>query len=355
MKILVAGSYSHWNALEKHYINYMRPFVRDIQLYPWPDIVREYFGGSLFRKVQYRLKLGTNPKIREFNNLFLEFVKKDLPDIVWVFKGVDLQPETLIQIKELGIKIVNYNPDHPFIRTFRSGGGNEIENAIPLYDLIFCYSKDLIKEIEERFSPKIQLVHLPFGYDIPKETQQKADEIDLEVEEVKKLCFIGGPDSELRFQLLSELIKRDLPIDIYGLGWDKYFGRAKKNFRVFTGVYGEDYWLTLKRYRAQINIFRPHNINSHNMRSFEIPAIGGIQLAPDSIEHREFFQVDKEIKLYTSVEELEAISLDVLQMSLDEAKSIRFAAAERSRNSHYSYQERANIVLTAFHKMLEEK
>jgi spore maturation protein CgeB len=224
-----------------------------------------------------------------------------------------------------------------------------------LYDLIFCYSKDLINEIKERFNHKIQLVHLPFGYEIPKETQQRADAMDLEIEEVRKLCFIGGPDNELRFQLLSELIKRDLPIDIYGLGWNKYFGKTKKNFKVFTGVYGEDYWLTLKRYRAQINIFRPHNINSHNMRSFEIPAIGGIQLAPDSIEHREYFQADKEIKLYTSLEELEAISLNILQMGFEEANIIRLAATERSRNSHYSYQERANTVLMAFHKMLDEK
>ena len=40
---------------------------------------------------------------------------------------------------------------------------------------------------------------------------------------------------------------------------------------------------------------RIHNPDSHNMRSFEVPGVGGIMVAPDTKEHRIFFEVGKEI------------------------------------------------------------
>ncbi len=349
MKIVVAGSLSHWNALEKHYIAYLQPKVEDIQLYPWPDLLGDYFISNLDRRIRYRFKLGVEGKIKKFNTLLFEHIRNVKPDILWVFKGVDIYPDTLSRIRDLGVKTVNYNPDHPLIRTFRSGGGSEIEKAIPYYDLFLCYSRDLMLELNRRFNGSVKTEYLPFGYDIPPDINAKLSTIH---EETPRLCFIGNPDNELRFQILSEMIKAGIPIDIYGLGWHKYFRRRSKDSRIFPGVYNDEYWLKLREYRVQLNIFRPHNFNSHNMRSFEIPAVGGIQLAPDSIEHREFFDNGKEIFLYKNKDEIKDKAFMILGMSKDEVQKVRLAATLRCLKDGYSYKNRSEIVYGAFNKLL---
>lgn len=353
MSILIVGSFDHWNALEKHYTEGLKPMVKHIDLFPFPNMVHEYFGNSLIRKIQYRYKWWIKLKLEELNSALIDRISNFKTDIVWIFKGIDILPETLLQIKRMGVKVVNYNPDHPFIRTFRSGGGQEIENALPFYDLVFCYSRDLMHEINCRYGGKVKTVYLPFGYSHKDIAMHPLPSSEMEVSEVQKICFIGNPDSELRYNTLAELIRRKLPIDIYGLGWKKYFNNKNDQTFIFPGVYEMEYWKTLQKYRVQLNIFRPHNINSHNMRSFEIPAIGGIQLAPSSIEHEELFTEGKEIFLFKNLDELENKARFLLDLSVKDALEIRKSSQARSTRSGYSYDDRAQIVYQAFKELCQ--
>jgi len=52
----------------------------------------------------------------------------------------------------------------------------------------------------------------------------------------------------------------------------------------WAGVIGEARW--------NINLLRPQNAASHNMRSFEIPGAGGNQVAPDTADHRRYLGRD---------------------------------------------------------------
>ncbi|HLY70249.1 MAG TPA: glycosyltransferase, partial [Puia sp.] len=105
--------------------------------------------------------------------------------------------------------------------------------------------------------------------------------------------------------------------------------------------YGDEFWKTLRRYRVQLNLMRIHNINSYNMRSFEIPAVGGIMIAPDTPEHRMFFENGKEAIFFkNSGECLEKINC-VLDLTTDDANQIRNNARHRSISSGYSYKDRA--------------
>ena len=55
-------------------------------------------------------------------------------------------------------------------------------------------------------------------------------------------------------------------------------------------VESSDFWKVLRKYRVQLNLMRPHNLDSHNMRSIEVPAVGGIGLFPDTPDHERFFE-----------------------------------------------------------------
>jgi spore maturation protein CgeB len=89
---------------------------------------------------------------------------------------------------------------------------------------------------------------------------------------------------------------------------------------------------------------RLHNPDSHNMRSFEIPAVGGIQLAPDTPDHREYFQEGKEIFLFRDTEDCVTRIRQLLAFSSAEALKIRQQARKRCLDSGYSYEARSEFL-----------
>jgi hypothetical protein len=67
----------------------------------------------------------------------------------------------------------------------------------------------------------------------------------------------------------------------------------------FCGVAGEAKW--------NINLLRPQNARSHNMRSFELVGAGGAQVAPQTTDHEKFFGDDSRTILFQTRDQLESI------------------------------------------------
>ncbi|GAB4497597.1 MAG: hypothetical protein OHK0019_31460 [Saprospiraceae bacterium] len=328
MRLLIVGSTAPW-AIEHHYIRHLAPL----------GVIVEVFDSANF--INYTLlnraliRLGNSSPYRSAKESLLQKIEAFEPDVVWIFKGVEYEPETLKKIRSRGIKLVNYNPDHPFIRTSVSHGGKNVEACVPLYDLHFCYSRDLATKIEKEFG--IPTAWLPFGFELEEETFQKIST----VEEIRRICFIGNPD-KIRARIIRRLAAAGLPVDVYGHGW-KFFLRKHQNINMFDAVYGDEFWQKIRQYRVQLNIFRPHNVGSHNMRTFEIPAAGGIMLAPDSLEHRAFFSHGEEAFFYQTEEEIERYCRDLLARTC--VSEVREKARRRSVEGAYSYWHRANFVI----------
>jgi spore maturation protein CgeB len=90
------------------------------------------------------------------------------------------------------------------------------------------------------------------------------------------------------------------------------------------------------------------------MRSFEIPGIGGIQLAPDTPEHRMFFEPGREIFLFRTVDECAEQVRRLIELPAAEAMEIRQRARKRSLDSGYSYRDRAQTVLTTIQQYRQQ-
>jgi spore maturation protein CgeB len=84
------------------------------------------------------------------------------------------------------------------------------------------------------------------------------------------------------------------------------------------------------------------------MRTFEIPAAGGIQLAPYSREQELFFEAGKEIFFFRNDEEMIQQAKDIIGMSKSGALEIREAARRRSVGSDYTFRNRAQTVFKTF-------
>lgn len=339
MRLLIVGSNQSW-AIERIYLKYLKELNPDTFLFPAQNLLHEYLSSSILNKILFRI--GLSGIYNSINKKLIEYAEEIKPEIIWVFKGMEVLPATLKLFKSKGIKLVNYNPDHPFIISGRGSWNKNVFNSVGMYDLHLCYSKLLMKRISEEY--KIRTEFLPFGFELDEDIYEKVKNIN----EIKKVCFIGNPD-KIRAEVIKYLVNNGIEVDVYGHNWNRYFSRRENaNLKIYDAVYADKFWEIARKYRVQLNIFRPHNTGSHNMRTFEIPAVGGIQLAPDSEEHREFFQEGKEIFLYRTNEELLKKVKSLLEMSKSEADGIRIAAREKSLSADYTYRSRTNYVFKTF-------
>lgn len=334
MKLLLIGSNNQWS-IEKHYYVHLSEYYV-IKIFAAQNLLYQYLNRHIGNKVLY--KLGLSSIYARINKELRAFVEEFKPDVVLIFKGMEVLPGTLRWMKRRGIIIANYNPDNPFIFSGAGSGNKNISDSIGLYDLHFTYNLDVKSKIEKEYN--LPVYWLPFGYNIPMDVFERSRQI----KEVNKACLIGNPDAR-RVELLKYLSSNGVQLDVYGNDWQKYISHP--NISIFKPVYEPDLYLLLRQYRVQLNPLRPHNLTSHAMRSFEVPAIGGIILSEDTQEHRLLFEESKEAFFYSGLEDCLKKVNHLLSLSVEDADKIRRNARERSITSKYDYRSRsASVKLT---------
>ncbi len=338
MKILVVGSDKVF-AIEVLYVKYLRQLGVDVQHFAGQSTFYDFYQKNIFNKLLFRS--GLSNIYTRINNAFREVVLKFQPDVILVFKGMEITASSIKWAKSLGCKLVNYNPDNPLLFSGKGSGNKNVADSISLFDLYLSYDWEVIGTIKVKYAINADL--LPFGYDV----DESMVELVKQQQEVNKVCFLGNPDKE-RAQFIKQLAEAGIDIDVYGNDWDRFLQHS--NIKSYPAVYKADYWKALYKYRVQLNLMRPHNPRSHNMRTFELGGIGGIQLALDTIDHRNYFSPGNEIFLYSNLDEcIERIS-HIKALDVTSANKIRENARNRSVMSKYSYADRAEEVVHVMKK-----
>jgi hypothetical protein len=336
--VLIVGNSEVWS-IETYYSKYLSRcgFKTDI------FTVGDYYKWNL--PFKFRIKLGDLSVFKLLNHTLINYCNKFKPDIVWVFKGFELFPETILKLSNMGCYLVNYNPDHPFIRTSIMHGGLNVPNSIPFYDLHFAYSQQLVQVLKVEFSKNC--VWLPFGYDIEVGEFEK---IKL-FKERQKLCFIGTPDKN-RSKMLIQLARIGFDIDIYNLTYPyENQLRKEKGITLNPVLSGLSFWENIRNYRVQLNFLREHNIGSHNQRTFEVTGVGGVLLTQYSEEQSLFFEENVEIFMFRDFDELVKNAQILLNMNREDIARVRNSCRQRSIENNYSYESRTNIVKDEFNKI----
>jgi hypothetical protein len=329
MKILIVGSDNVYS-IENFYLQHIGEAGLQTDLFPAQRYFYGYYQKNILNKLLYRA--GLSRILQGINRSLLESVELLQPSVVWVFKGMEIFPATLKKIKERGIKLVNYNPDNPFIFTGTGSGNKNITDSIGLYDLHFTYNLAIKRQLESTYG--VATSFLPFGYELGEETYYS---LTMEPE-ILRVCFAGNPDVQ-RATFIKALLAEGVPIDLYGHGWDKFVRHSQA--RTFSAVYKNEFWKVLRKYRVQLNLMRMHNEDSHNMRSFEAPAAGGIMLAPRTTEHALFFKEGEEAFFFSDIRECVQKVGSLMALSEKTAHSIRLNARNKSVTAGYSYKARA--------------
>ncbi len=292
IRILIIGSDYSWS-IERIYQHELEALGHKVDLVAVQNMFYDYYYKSVLHKLIYRF--GLSKILTKINKFLLDKVENEHYDLIWVFKGMEILPETLKKLKIKTGKLINYNPDNPFIFSGKGSGNHNVTNSISLFDLHLTYDAWVKEKIENEFKIKTEM--LTFGFD-----DTAVQNLDLySGEEVLAVCFLGNPDA-YRATIIYALLDNGIEVHLYGNDWSKF---VKHEIAVIHNpVYGLEFYKTLRKYRVQLNIMRVHNLNSHNMRSMEIPGVGGVMLAPQTADHLSFFKVNEEIFVYYNEQSL---------------------------------------------------
>jgi len=271
-------------------------------------------------------------------NAFNENVARDLTgvefDLVLVIKGHRLGSTTVHRIREsTGASVVNFYPDDPFSRE-RSNRLAYGPNVLAAYDVCFTFARHLIPEYERAGVGQVEYLpfardpalHAPFAHRDP----------------VFDVVFVGNLDPD-RVRFLDALAQ-DYRVGVFGERTATVVpkGSALARATFAPAAYGDDLARALACGAISLNVMRPQNSRSHNMRSFESPACAAFTLSQRTPELSQLFVEGEHVVCFSDIDELRAA---VARWLPDARARSAIAAAGYARVRDDTYARRASTML----------
>lgn len=316
-------------------------------------------------KRQAQRRLGCGSVINEVNRSVLQTAQEFRPELLWAEKQEFLRPETLHELRNLGVRLVHFTPDPYFALSWKRT--RLMDESISAFDvLVYCKSYEK-SDYEALRRP---LIYMPLGY---------CDEVHrpLVTDNPRWRCSVaslGGWEPH-RQRLLHAIAATGVDVKIWGFHWEflrdgrwtprrhvilhQIAGAVPFSFqqdeliaRAYQGseVYGDDYARALTGAKIGLGFLRRVCPEQHTTRSFEIPACASMLLAERTDEHQEFFVEGKEAEFFASEEEL---LHKVKFYSANEASRRRIAEAGCNRcvAGQYAYVHRLRAVINEMQRI----
>ncbi|PWJ55988.1 glycosyl transferase family 1 [Dyadobacter jejuensis] len=342
MKILSVGNmngtsntclHRHW-ALTKLTTKIDVVNTRDKKFTIWYKLANRLF------QYGFPIRLPDSPKANKQILKLINATGNDYYDIIWIDKGITINPETLRCIKRLcpSTKIVSYSPDNMALRHNQS---QNYLKCIPLYDIHFTTKSYILDKMKSLGAKRIEFTnkHYESSFHYPR---------TLTIEETERLGgdvgFIGAWEKE-RCDSILFLAENGVKVKVFGDGrWNNY--RNIKNLEVLPGIFTDEYSKALRAFKISLCFLRKINHDLQTSRSMEIPACGGFMLAERTIEHLSLFEEGKEADYFSSNEEL----LNKCQYYLendDIRQTIILEGLKRCKLSGYSNEDSMNRMINS--------
>ena len=263
---------------------------------------------------------------KRINKSFLDSINLFKPNLVIVIKGLNLNISTLIKIKNMGIMLINWNPDDFFNM---KNSSKRLIKSIKLYDVIASSREHLF---EKYFSfGAIKMVFIDW-YFVP----------DLHFSQYKnktiKLSFVGSW-SKYREKFIDSIGQKFV---VRGGGWEKSSLNFKKKHDVRAQILTQREMSNLfDMSQINLNILTPDNGDLSNLRFFEVPASGGMLLTERN-QHSLLHLLDrKECLMYSSIEEIRELLTKQFNYT-----SIARAGMKRIKKNKHKFHQRVDTLLT---------
>lgn len=267
------------------------------------------------------------------------------PIMILAVKCCWLEAETVCRLRTtLRIPVVNYYPDHPYSGVPldpRTGASTQRRNLIEVlrqYSAVWVWEQGLARRLSQ---DGVRARFLPFGVDSDLfYPRPEHPPVCAECGQPHEVVFIGHHNPK-RGQHIGAI--RGHSVGLWGDGWRR-MGESKSGLhRIHRApVFGADVAQIYSCASVALNIVGDLNIPGHNMRTFEIPASGGIMLAHYTAEQTEFFPEDEAAAYYRTPAELDE-KIEGLLHHAQMRQSIRRNALRLA--AAHAYTERAAVML----------
>jgi spore maturation protein CgeB len=272
---------------------------------------------------------------------FNENVARDMTgvevDLVLVIKGHRLSAAAVDRIREsTGAAVVNFYPDDPFSeeRSNRLAYG---PNVLAAYDACFTFARHLIPRYERAGARQVH--YLPFARDPGLHAPPASAAAP-----VFDVVFVGNLDAD-RVRFLDALAP-DYRVAVFGERTAAAVPRGSALARATfaPAAYGNDLARALACGAISLNVMRPQNSRSHNMRSFESLACGAFTVSQRTPELSQLFVEGEHMIGFSDIDELRAA---VARWLPDARGRSAVGAAGFARVRDDTYARRACVMLEA--------
>ncbi|MBW0152527.1 MAG: glycosyltransferase [Phenylobacterium sp.] len=248
-------------------------------------------------------------------------------DVAFILRG-ELLSSRLIQKLPVARRI-NFNNDHPF----GSRDGNRwrlFRQALPSYDLFVAPRDVTINAAKANGARKTVKVFL-----WADEVQhQPIDRLSIPTHLRSEVAFVGTWMPE-RGPFMLELLKRGVPLKIFGNHWNKASEYNSIKASLYSGFLSpSDYVKAVSGSRIAVAMLSKGNEDEHTRRSNEIPALGRLLCAELTNEHLSMYQQNEEAVFWSSAEECAGQCLDLLS-NPSKIEEIALRGQERCRRNGY--------------------
>lgn len=293
MRILIAGESGN-NCLETSYQHAFRQLGHEAEIFDTQQAVLKHARFGAIGKKLHRF-FAVEAWLRKANKDLVNFAVSYQPDVLVAFTNAEILPGTIAYLKSrMPLKTVWYWADPlPNLNRY-------IHASLPLADLAAVYSRNTCAVFLELGARKA--IWVPFAGDkeahyepvVPKENYEH------------DISFVGSWRPE-REQCLSAIHRRmpNLRLAIYGPYWKRITDKSLKPFIQATPLYGKAFTGIVQRSFLNLNVADDNNYPAVNMRFFEIPVAGGLQLCSYSPEVTDVFTDREHVLYFKDEEELE--------------------------------------------------
>ena len=254
--------------------------------------------------------------------------------IVFVFKGLDVNTAVINRLTNNGVFTICLNGDS-LLNMYSSN--KEVIDCAKEYQLFLAWSSTMHEEAQ--IVGVKNALDLPFACEKVKEVPLTS--IDIELLKIS-LVFIGVWDEE------RERCINDLGVDnvvVYGPGWERASYELKGRIKVVSGRLspGEMAYI-YSNCLAALNLMRPQNDGSHNMKSFEMPGCGAFSIMPNTEFHKHVFKGYDSIRLYNSIAEISQIVREIEAIEARHRNKMCYRTQQYVLKNH-SYDARFKKIL----------
>jgi spore maturation protein CgeB len=310
-----------------------------------PNAVRVAQGRFMYRVGCKLYRMGWNsfgPRdLAGENQKILDSFRSQAWDILWIDKGLTIEPVTLQEIRTRypNTTIVGYSPDDMFARHNQS---RQFLAHLPLYDVFFTTKSCNVGELKSLGCPKVIFIGNAFD---PASHRPMA----VTASDVARLGgpvgFIGSYELD-RAESICYLASKGIRVRIWGSNWGKLSCRSTNLVVEKMDLLSDQYALGINAFNINLCFLRKINRDLQTTRSIEIPACGAFMLAERTQEHLELFEEGREAEFFNSNEEmLEKVKYYIANSA--QRERIATAGRQRCLKSGYSNHDRLREMLKA--------